>query len=40
MSDTIDVVYVNSYIGHSVRQEIEYAKTHHKEIIFYSKDIL
>lgn len=40
MSDIIYVVDVNGYIGNSVRQEIEYAKTHHKEVVFYSKDIL
>lgn len=38
MSDMIYVVDVNGYIGESVTQEIEYAKKHHKEIVFYSND--
>lgn len=38
MSDTIYVVDINGYIGNSVKQEIEYAKNHHKEILFHSKD--
>lgn len=37
MSNIIYVVDVNGYIGDSVKQEIEYAKKHHKEIVFYSK---
>lgn len=38
MSDMIYVVDVDGYIGNSVKKEIEYAKKHQKEIIFYSKD--
>lgn len=34
MSDSIFVVNVNGYIGNSTRNEIEYAKSKGKEIIF------
>ena len=37
MSDGIYVVDVNGYIGDSVKQEIEYAEKHHKEIYWHSK---
>ena len=34
-SDGIYVVNINGYIGDSVRQEIEYAKSHGKEVIYH-----
>ncbi|MBS6196524.1 MAG: hypothetical protein KH828_13220 [Clostridiales bacterium] len=37
MSDMIYVVDLNGYIGNSVKQEIEYARGHHKENLFHSK---
>ncbi len=37
MSDGIYVVDVNGYIGDSVKQEIEYAEKHHKEIYWHSR---
>ena len=37
MSDMIYVVNINSYIGDSVRQEIDYAKTHNVEIVFHDE---
>lgn len=40
MCDIIFVMDVNGYVGDSVKQEIEYAKTHNKEIIFYSQNNL
>lgn len=36
MSDMIYVVDVHGYIGNAVEKEIEYAKHHHKEIVFHS----
>lgn len=38
MSDMIYVVDINGYIGESVKKEIEFAREHQKEIVFYSKD--
>lgn len=38
MSDMIYIVDINKYIGDSVKQEIEYAKKQHKEIVFHSKN--
>ncbi|MDE6441911.1 MAG: hypothetical protein K2L12_04050 [Clostridia bacterium] len=35
ISDAIYVVNIGGYIGKSVSEEIEYAKAHNKEIIFY-----
>lgn len=37
ISDAIYVVNINGYIGESVKREIEYAKTHDKEIIYHEK---
>lgn len=37
MSDGIYVIDINGYIGQSVKKEIEYAKSHNKEIIYHSK---
>lgn len=34
MSDGIFVINVNGYIGDSTRNEIEYAKSHHKFIMY------
>lgn len=39
ISDMIYVVDINKYIGDSVKEEIEYAKKQHKEIMFHSKNI-
>lgn len=38
LSDIIYVVDVDGYIGESVKNEIEYAKNHHKKILFYSEN--
>lgn len=40
MNDIIYVVDVNGYIGNSIKQEIEYAKIHQNEVVFYSKSVL
>ena len=37
MSDMIYVVDVDGYIGEAVEQEIEYARKHHKEIVYYGE---
>ncbi len=37
LADAIYVVDVNGYIGKSTKEEIEYAKSLGKEIIYYSK---
>ena len=37
LSDGIYVMDIGGYIGESVKNEIEYAKNHNKEIIYYSK---
>ena len=34
LSDAIFVINKGGYMGNSVKSEIEYAKTHHKEILF------
>lgn len=36
LSDAILVVNVNGYVGNSTREEIEYAKSLNKEILYYS----
>ena len=36
ISDTILVVNVNGYIGSSTKNEIEYAKSLNKEVIYYT----
>lgn len=36
ISDAILVVNVNNYIGDSTRLEIEYAKQHHKQVLYYT----
>lgn len=36
MSDAIYVVNVGGYIGESVREEINYAKEHNKEILYFT----
>lgn len=36
LSDAIVVVNVNGYIGNSTESEIEFAKSLHKEIIYYT----
>ena len=38
LSDGIYVVNIDGYIGQSVKKEIEYAKKHNKEIIFYCNE--
>lgn len=35
LSDGIYVVNINGYIGSSVQKEIEYAKAHNKDILYY-----
>ena len=35
LSDGIYVVNINGYIGSSVQKEIEYAKKHNKEILYF-----
>lgn len=35
ISDAIYVLNINGYIGDSTRREIEYAKTHGKEVIYH-----
>ncbi len=35
ISDGIYVVNIDGYIGESVKKEIEYAKKHNKEVIYY-----
>ena len=37
LSDGIYVMDIDGYIGESVKNEIEYALNHHKEIIYHSK---
>ena len=37
ISDAIYVVNINGYIGDSTKQEIAYARKHHKEIIYHEK---
>ena len=37
ISDAIYVVNVGGYIGNSTKNEIEYAKQHGKEVIYYEK---
>lgn len=37
LSDAIYVVNIGGYIGQSVRREMEYAKAHGKEILFYQE---
>jgi len=37
LSDAIFVVNVNGYIGKSTKSEIEFAKTHNKEILYLEK---
>ena len=37
LSDAILVVNVNGYIGDSTKSEIEYAKSLHKEILYYEQ---
>ena len=39
ISDGIYVVDINGYIGHSVRNEINYAQQNNKEIIYHSNFI-
>lgn len=36
VSDAILVVNVDDYIGDSTRLEIEYAKQHHKQVLYYT----
>ena len=36
ISDAILVVNVNNYIGESARLEIEYAKKHNKQVLYYT----
>lgn len=36
ISDAILVVNVNNYIGKSTRLEIEYAKQHNKQVLYYT----
>lgn len=38
LSDMIYVIDIDGYIGDSVKKEIEYAKAHQKEVVFYSKE--
>ena len=40
LSDAIYVVNINGYIGESCRGEIEYAKSHGKEIIYHKNKTL
>lgn len=35
LSDGIYVVNINGYIGEAVKKEIEYAKTHGKEVLYH-----
>lgn len=37
ISDAIYVLNINGYIGSSTKNEIKYAKTHNKEIIYHEK---
>lgn len=37
MSDMIYVVDIDGYIGASVKEEMEYARRHKKEILFHSE---
>ena len=37
ISDAIYVININGYIGESVRNEIEYAKSKNKEVIYHEK---
>jgi hypothetical protein len=37
MSDAIFVIDKDKYIGDSTKEEIEFAKKHHKEIFYYSR---
>lgn len=39
LSDAVFVVNKNGYIGEAVKKEIEYAKTHNKEIMFMESNV-
>ena len=38
ISDAIYVVNIGGYIGNATKNEIEYAKSHNKEIIYYEEE--
>lgn len=40
LSDMIYVVDPGGYFGDAVKQEITYARSHHKEVVFHSKNAI
>lgn len=39
LSDAVYIANIGGYIGHSVSEELQYAKEHNKEIIFHENEI-